>query len=70
MKTKFSFTDDLRAVTLIPDNELEALVLNEIASRADKGQTLEIKRITHAISPESKNWEGETFSFEMKVNGH
>lgn len=70
MKITFNFDKDTRALALVPEDELELCVLNDIATRCAKGTTLVIEKITQATDSTDRNplHEIREFRVEMKVN--
>lgn len=63
MRVTFNHDSEKRSITLIPEDELEILVLTQIHDRVAKGQTVQIGKI---VTPEGPI----EFRFEVKVNGH
>lgn len=64
MKITFNFNESTRSLVLLPEDELELCVLNDMATQCQKGTTVVILR---------QDIEGEPmkdhFRVEMKVNG-
>ena len=63
MRVTFNHDNEKRSITLIPEDELEILVLTQIHDRVAKGQTVQIGKV---VTPEGPI----EFRFEVKVNGH
>ncbi len=67
MKVSFNFNEEHRTLVLEPTDELEAKVLEEMASRCEKGSHLKLSKINH---PLPSAYEGNLdFRVELKVNG-
>lgn len=62
MKVSCTFDKDTRALTLTPEDELERLVLQEIAERTEKGSKLHVGSTRESLSGQ--------LIIELKVNGH
>lgn len=63
MRITFNHDNEKRSITLIPEDELEILVLTQIHDRIAKGQTVQIGKI---VTPEGPI----EFRFEVRVNGY
>jgi hypothetical protein len=62
MQVTFNHDNEKRSITLIPEDDLEVLVLTQMHDRVAKGQTVQIGK---CLTPDSLE-----FRFEVKVNGH
>jgi hypothetical protein len=63
MQVTFNHDNEKRSITLIPEDDLEILVLTQIHDRVEKGQTVQIGKV---VTPEGPI----EFRFEVKVHGH
>lgn len=63
MKVTFQFSSARRAFLLEPEDDLETLVLSEMAAQAAKGSTISLNRI------ETNKDTINGFKVEIKVNG-
>lgn len=63
MKITFNFNESTRSLVLLPEDELELCVLNDMATQCAKGTTLTIVQFDNFEKEEKQ------FSIEMKVNG-
>lgn len=78
MKIKFEFDNDSRSIILTPENDLEKTVINEMASRTEKGSQLKLTKIVRepkVVNDDqgirySTNPIDHDFIVELKVNGH
>lgn len=69
MKIKFEIDEDSRSIILTPENDLEKMVITEMAMRTEKGSQLKLTKILHYTNNPSVANEGD-FIVELKVNGH
>lgn len=64
MKIKFEIDEDSRSIILTPENDLEKMVITEMAERTEKGSNLKLSKVYREIGKETD------FIVELKVNGH
>jgi hypothetical protein len=63
VKVSCTFDKDTRTITMTAEDNLETLILTEIAERTAKGSKLQV---TNIVSPT----ENKSLVVELKVNGH